>query len=343
MNRRALATVLAVSLVTASAAPASAQGTRPKAPSNTARPAAGATTGPRPLAESLTGDAKEAYDSAKLLYGAGDYAGASLKYKVAYDASHDPRLLWNMAAAEKSLRRYAKALPLVRQYLIDGDAILSPEDKAEARELIDVMEPLTAKLAIAVSEPGAEVSIDDEPQGQSPLRSVLVEIGTRKIRVRKPGFEDIAKDVVVAGAGEVTVEMKLVKILHEGRLVVKTAPDATITLDDHVVGTGLFSGVVASGGHTLGVSAPRMVTYHSEVVVQDNQVREVGVSLEREPSKGIPTWVLITGGVVIASGIGLGAYLIAKGSGDNGTVPPYNGPTGTLGSVQASHPIRFGF
>ncbi|MGH7297676.1 MAG: hypothetical protein ACRELB_22250 [Polyangiaceae bacterium] len=86
--------VIPVALLVAFAPTALAQGGRP------ARPPAGAPppTSVKPLAQTLTGDAKAAYDAAKLLVGDGDFAGAAIKFQAAYDQSNDARLLWNIAA-----------------------------------------------------------------------------------------------------------------------------------------------------------------------------------------------------------------------------------------------------
>lgn len=293
--------------------------------------------GPPALAETLTGAAKADYESGKLLYGDGDYAGSLVKFSSAYDQSKDPRLLWNMAACEKNLRRYSKALKLVRQYVKDGDQVLGEEDKKEAAELIKVMEPFTAKLQVNVDEPGAEVTLDDEVLGTSPVEPVIVDIGTRKLRVRKAEFEEVAKEVPVGGAAQVALDVKLVKILHEGRLNVKASNDATIAIDDKVVGTGSWAGVLPSGGHTLKVTAPKMRVYQAEVLIQDKQSREVAVTLEPEPSKGLPAWAWITGGVVLTGGLAVGGYFVFKQD------PKYEGPNGNLspGIVQANAPIRF--
>src|SRR5437016_6190653 len=71
--------------------------------------------GPPSLSETLSGDAKSAYDAAKVLFGDGDFASAALKFRSAHDLSNDPRLLWNIAACEKNLRHYAKVVSLVQR------------------------------------------------------------------------------------------------------------------------------------------------------------------------------------------------------------------------------------
>ena len=95
--------------------------------------------------------------------------------------------------------------------------------------------------------------------------------------------------------------------------------------------------MLPTGGHTLKVTAPKMRTYQAEVLIQDRQPREVSVTLEAEPNKGLPTWVWVAGGVVLAGGLATGGYFLFKGE------PTYSGPSGNLnpGIIQASRPIQF--
>jgi hypothetical protein len=291
-----------------------------------------------PLSDALTGDAKADYDSGKLLYGDGDFAGALVKFGAAHDKSKDARLLWNMAAAEKNLRHYAKALALVRRYQAEGGALLTDADKNDAAELIKVIEPLTAKLRLKVSEPGASVTIDDDVIGQTPVEPVTVDIGTRRVQVTKPEFEPFTKDVPVGGAAEIALDVALVKIVHEGKLIVRAPADSTISIDGKVVGTGTYTATLPSGGHSLRVTAPKMLPYQSELYIQDKQTREVPVTLQPEPSKGLPLWAWLAGGAVVAGGLVAGGIAAFGNPSDK-----YEGPSGTLspGVVQANHPFQF--
>ncbi len=330
MRTKTLALSLVVSL--SLSLPAWAQKPPPKPKPATAAPAAPepppAPAGPAPLSESLSGEAKADYDSAKLLFADGDSAGAAIKFKSAYEKSKDPRLLWNMAACEKNLRRYSRALKQLRQYLAEGGDKLTEQDRAEAEELIKVMEPFTAKLKVNVTEPGAEVYLDDELLGTSPIEPVIVDFGPRKIRVHKPEFEEVTKEIPVGGAAEVSVDVPLVKIVHEGRLSVRTQPDASIAVDGKVVGAGTWSGVLPSGGHLVRITAPKKLPYQSDVYVQDKESRDLNVTLDSEPSKGVPAWLWVAGGVIVAGGLTT-AGIFAFGGSD----PTYEGPRGNLSGV----------
>jgi hypothetical protein len=237
--------------------------------------------GPKSLSDTLSGGAKADYEAARLLYGDGDHAGALVKFQSAFDQSKDSRLLWNMAACEKNLRHYAKVMALVDRYLKEGGALLTEQDRRDAKDLLGAIESFTAALTLDVSEAGAEVSIDDEVVGTTPLgKPTIVDLGVRRIKIKKEGFREATLSVPIGGSKEVTQNVKLEREVHEGKLTVHSAPDAVISLDGKDVGTGSFDGTVPSGGHTLRVTAPSMRPYQTEVVIADNETRTVDVALE---------------------------------------------------------------
>jgi len=242
---------------------------------------AGAAAAPRPLAESLGGQAKADYESGKLLFVDGDFAGAEIKFRSAYDKSGDARLLWNVAACEKNQRHYARTVALLQEYLDKGQAVLSDADRAEAKALVAAIEPFTVKLTVVVNEPGAEVSIDDERVGTSPLdRPTVVDIGTRKVTVSKAGFQPWSQSIPIGGSAEAKVDVHLRPEVHEAKLTVTTLPSARVVVDGQVVGVGRFEGKLRSGGHTLRVEAEGMRPYQSEVVLSDDENRSIDVPLE---------------------------------------------------------------
>src|SRR4051812_25337068 len=99
---------LASALIAAACATFSASAAFAQAP-----PAAGATAA-KPLSESLSGMAKAEYEAGKILYADKDYANAIVKFQHAFEISHEPRLLWNVAVCEKNLRRYARMLAAIQ-------------------------------------------------------------------------------------------------------------------------------------------------------------------------------------------------------------------------------------
>jgi len=236
---------------------------------------------PKPLSQSLAGAAKADFEAAKLLANDRDFAGALIKFQSAYEASKDPRILWNVAFCQKNLRHYAKVVTTLKRYIAEGGALLSAGDKNDAQELIATIEPFTTRATIHVSQDGAQVFVDDELVGTSPLANALVlDIGERHLRIIKDGSRTYEKALIVGGGAELTVDVALEKEVHEGKLIVDAPPGAIIFVDDKQVAVGKAEQAVASGGHQLRVTAPGMRPYQTEINVQDRETRSLNVVLE---------------------------------------------------------------
>ena len=287
---------------------------------------------PASLSESLKGLAKAEYEAGKILYGDGDYANARVKFQRAHDIAGDPRLLWNIAACEKNLRRYTRVLTIVERYQREGGASLTEQDREEAAALIKAVKPFVSTLKVAVSEAGADVLVDDEKVGTSPLKEpALVDVGKRTIIVRKPGFKDFVRVEQVAGGTDLTIVAKLVKEVHRGRVVIEAGPGDLITIDGKMVGRGRWEGELPSGGHSLRVTAPGMATHQSEILVQDDKSRRIPIALNPLPKSDAATWLWVAGGAALVAGAIIGGAVLFQPS----DAPQTQGTLGTF-------PLSFG-
>jgi hypothetical protein len=283
-------------------------------PPPAAPPAEQAPAAPKPLAESLTGMAKAEYEAGRILYGDKDYQNAIVKFQRAYDMSKDPRLLWNVAVCEKNLRHYARMLATIRRYQKDGASLLTAEEKARADEIVATVATFVSALTVNVDEAGAEVFIDDEKVGTTPLPGpVTVDVGTRRVRVIKPGFKPKELQKPVPGGGALAMDIQLEKEVHRGRLVVVAGAEDIIALDGKVIARGRWEGTVPSGGHQLRITAPGMTPFQSEAVVQDAQLRRIDVTLTPLPrTDGTRTVLWIIGGTVLAAGAAVGGVFLFR-------------------------------
>jgi hypothetical protein len=187
--------------------------------------------------------------------------------------------LWNLAACEKGLRHYASAMKLLDRYRDEGRATLSADDRADAAALYGAIEPFTARVRIAVNEPGADVILDGERLGNSPLAApVVVDLGVRALRVTKTGFRPYVASVPIGGSKEVTIDAKLQRA--GGHLKVDAPLQATVLIDGRAVGHGVIDVDLPSGGHTVRVTAPGARVFQSEIVLRDDQARTLTVSLD---------------------------------------------------------------
>jgi hypothetical protein len=292
-------------------------------------PVASPIAAPPPISEILFGDAKRDYDAGRLLYDSGDFLGARLKFDIAFEKAHDPRLLWNAAACERRLRHYAKAVVLVHRYLDSHSPLITPEAARTARSFLDAAEPLTARLDVRANEPDATVVVDDEPVGTVPLApQVRVDLGTHRVVVKKHDFHDYEQTVTVLGSADVRVTAVLQPMEHEGRVVIRAGARNAIAVDGVVVGGGTWQGLLPSGPHSLRVTPTGLSTnywrpFESQFTVVDDQTRVVDVNIIdvlSQPSKvevaprkkGIPAWAWIVGSIVVAAGASVVGYFIYK-------------------------------
>ncbi len=236
----------------------------------------------KPLAQSLSADARRDYDAGKMLFDDGDFATALLKYQAAYDATHDARLLWDVAVCEKSLRHYATTLATLARYQAEGGDLLSTGDRRDAQELSRAIAPFTSAQTINVSEEGAEVWIDGLLVGRSPLpASVVLDLGTRHVHIVKDGFRPWSRDMPVGGSAPTAVAALLEKQI--GHLDLTLPAEATVAIDGHDAGHGPTVAVdLPAGPHALRVSAPNLRPIVTDVVVEDGRSRSLDLKLEPE-------------------------------------------------------------
>lgn len=298
------------------AAPSAAPSAAPEAPPPPSAP---------PLSEALTGPARTEYDLAKILYRDGDFGGAVVKFQRSYELSKDPRLLWNIAACEKSLRHYTRVLALLERYRKEAAPTLSADEQKAAGELIEIIKPFVSTVTIEVNEPGATIAVDGEELGVSPLPAPLtIDMGSHEIAASKPGFSRQSRAEKLAGGSALQLSFKLDKEVHEGNLLVTAGPKDVIALDGKVLASGRYQGSVPSGGHTLRVTGPGMRPTEREVVIEDHKTRELQITLEPAAKSSMP-YVLAATGVAVLGGLVVGGYFLFKPKETTtpGTISPY--------------------
>jgi PEGA domain len=284
-----------------------------------------------PLKESLWGDARVAYEAANTLVEANDFAGALAKYKQAYDASHDPRLLFDMAVCERDLHRYARMQELLQRYMREAGDALQKQDRADIDAALLAIRPLVGTVKLAVSEAGAHVAVDGESIGVTPLAGPFtVDAGSHSLRIQKPGFETVEQNIQVSGGNEATVAITFVALVPAGRLVVSSDSAATVLIDAKPMARARFDGRVTSGLHTVRVTEPGKVPYETQVEVADGAVRTMQVTLVDGPRPLVWPWVV--GGTALVVGGVVGGYFLFKSREET------QGPTGTLGTVTVPSP-----
>jgi hypothetical protein len=141
------------------------------------------------------------------LYGEADYRAALVEFKRAYSLAPNPAVLYNVGETQYQLQDYAAALTTFEHYLAEasGDG-----HRAEVEGDIDILKARVGHLSLTTVPPGADVTIDDQPVGKTPLdRALLVSIGHRKVVASVAGRPAITRYVDVAADDTLSVTLQL--------------------------------------------------------------------------------------------------------------------------------------
>jgi hypothetical protein len=274
-----------------------------------------------PLAQSLSGPAKEAFDAAQLLSNNSDFAGALTKFEQAYALSGDTRLLFNMAVCAKSLRSYVLMRSLLLRYQREAGAALSAEDRSIIDAALAASRGLVGAVKLDVDPAGARVLIDGRVLGTTPLAEpVTLDLGDHALFVQKAGFDPIEQTLHVMGGNEMTLTLRLTAQRPTAQLLVSADPKAAVTVDGQLGSGGRFDGVVAPGPHDVLVTQPGKVTQRTQVQVHAGEALRIDVTLHDE-RQAAPVWPWVAGGVVLAAGAAVGGYFLFKSSSNQGPEP----------------------
>jgi hypothetical protein len=162
-------------------------------------------------ADDIAAAAREAgkhFDHGVALYRETDYLAALVEFKRAYALLPNSAVLYNMGEAEYQLQDYASALVTFARYLAEAP----PESghRSEVENDVEVLQARVGHLGIVTLPPGAEVSVDDQPAGKTPLHErLLVSVGHRKVTATYPGRTTVTRYVDVAADDNASLTLDL--------------------------------------------------------------------------------------------------------------------------------------
>lgn len=160
------------------------------------------------LADDTTKDAGKHFARAVSLYGEADYRAALVEFKRAYAASPHTSVLYNIGETQYQLQDYATALTTFERYQAESSS--SDPRRAEVEGDVEVLRARVGHLAIVTIPAGADVMIDDQATGRTPLeRPVLVSIGHRRVVASLPGRPSVTRYVDVATDDNLAITLQV--------------------------------------------------------------------------------------------------------------------------------------
>ena len=245
----------------------------------------------KPLRDQLPPDAQKQWDSALALYKAGQWDGARTSFYAAWEASKNPRVLFNVAICEKNLGRYARAIDNFKKELADGKGQLAPDEEADVKAQIAGLEQFVAQLTIDVSEPGADIYVDESKVGTSPLPGpISVQLGERHVRAIKSGFNEGRETIELKGGSSGRVTVKLAPSVKTTlvNVAVIGPTNAVVKVDGKEVGPAPYKGQVGVSAepHQFSAEAPGYVTATQSALVREGEPLNLTLQLAQDQQKG---------------------------------------------------------
>lgn len=184
-------------------------------------PAAGPQPG-SPVDQAAEARASEHFDKGVALYRRGDFQGAFVEFRRAYDAVPDPGLLFNLGQTAAKLNDYAQAEVLFERYVQRSGDALPPERRALVDAELKQLRDRIGHAEISVSVSGAEIRVDQRSVGRAPLAEPLaLNVGRHEVEVRAEGYRTEVQPLELAGGEERKLEFRLQQV---------SAPVATATV-----------------------------------------------------------------------------------------------------------------
>jgi hypothetical protein len=197
-----------------------------------------------------------------------NYDAAIVEFRAAYDIRPKASPLINVALAYKAEFKYPKAIDALKLALEKHEDTMGPDDKRAAESEIKDMAALLAFVQVKVIPPQATLLVDGEEQPAGTAdQPVRLGAGTHKIGARAEGYAELEQTVTVA-SGENSQVITLTLVADKGWVSLTAAdPRVTISVDQQVLGTGQWSGLLPPGTHLVQMYGPGAPSYAAQILV----------------------------------------------------------------------------
>jgi PEGA domain len=218
----------------------------------------------------------------------GDHVAALAAFRKAHAANASGATAIRIANSLYELKRVVEAHDAYVEALDKHSASLFGADKKKAAERRDELAAKIGILELRVSEQDAQVRIDDEVIGKTPLANRRVLAGEHRIAVTKPGFSPINKTVNVAGGATPTkVDLDLTAVTTMGRVSVTVtgAEGLVVVIDGNEVGPAPYEGELEPGEHDIEARSSDRIASSQKVTVEEGKTATVSLEAASKTGK----------------------------------------------------------
>lgn len=161
--------------------------------------------------------AMEIFEAGSAYYKQGNYEKALEQFEEAYRLDPLPELLYNIGQCHERLQDYRDAIDAYGRYL---DADPQAQDRQAVEEKIKNLEQKLAQtgIVLAVTEPGAQVLIDGEAAGTTPVDELIhTDPGPHELEIAKEGFQTSVMTFTVPPGVTQQIQVTLVPLPPDER------------------------------------------------------------------------------------------------------------------------------
>lgn len=240
-------------------------------------------------------------------------------YAKAYELSSDPALLYNQGRALESMGEYAEALDFLERFHREAPPNLRAKVPGLRALLVD-LRGRVATLVVTTNAPSARVLLRDKLAGtvEGELR-VRTRAGPARIEVVAEGYQPFEREVNLLAGEALKLEAVLSPKSKDALIVVKTRPNANISIDDKPMGPSPIELRLPAGHYVLKAEARGRETERFPMTVTADERRELDIELRETPSVFSRWWFWTGVGAVVVGSV-VGAYaLTTERSPDRGT------------------------
>jgi len=207
---------------------------------------------PPPPPPAVTASDKAELGAADKAAKAKDWAGALARYQAAARATPSPQAQLGAANALYQLGRLGEAYEAYDEAQRDYGAKLSGGEKGLVAARLKELAGKTGWLSVRVNETGAQVDVDTQSLGTSPVPALVrVPVGTHDVKITKPGFVTFANRAEVTADGKAVVDATMAREATAGHVSVQATEPLRVMVDGVDVGGTPWEGDLPAGAHEI--------------------------------------------------------------------------------------------
>lgn len=248
------------------------------------------------------------------LYNDGDFRGALVEFRKAYQVWPRANVLYDIGQTEYQLLDYASALKTLERYLAETGP--NAVHRQEVESTVEVLRGRVGRILLTTDGGACDVLVDDQPSGTTPLDGpLLVSVGPRKLAVHCAGDRAAIKRLEVAAGETVRVELKVPPAQPAAVRAAMAAASSPKDAAPAVPGKGWTTGWIISG-----VLVAATVALGTTTLVEQSRLSSMRNSFpvnksDLDRQANLTTGLAITSDVLGAASIaaiGVATYLTIK-------------------------------